>query len=484
MKAGDIVTLEIQDLAFGGKSISKLQNDFVVFIDSGLPGQTVEVKIKKKKKNYAEAKFLKVLNRSPQEVENEYQVIGGAPWAKLPVEIQQSYKETQVVDLFRKFGGLDIKIDSFISSPVVWGYRNKVEYSFGPTDEALVREEIIPDSDKTKKIWEHTGFGLGFKKRGQFWMVESLRKPSGLFDEEFETQMHKIEALCEATGLPVYNARTQEGFWRNLVVRKSFDQDQFLICMGTSPFDKKQIGNKEQIRADFKNLLLELYGDRIAGIWWQESKSLGDSIRNFETRDLLSGDEKIVERINGLSFEISLDSFFQTNPKSAERLYGLVVESVKNNIEEDSSLILDLFCGTGTIGQIIKAAVPQVKIIGVEIVPEAIEDAKKNAERNNIEGIEFFADDVGKFLKAFPEHRGNIDVVVLDPPRAGIAPKTLKKVIELQSKTIVYVSCNPATMARDTETLLEAGYSLETISCVDQFPHTSHVECVGVYKSR
>lgn len=469
MKKGDILTVIIDDLAFGGKSLVRFEDGFIVFVDGGIPRQEVRVRIVKKKKNFAEAKLLEVIKQSQLEVETPYQPIGGARWARLPVELQQKYKQQQVVDLFRKFAEMDIVVESFISSPLLWNYRNKVEYSFGPTAE----------SQGDAGEWTHSGFGLGFKRSGQFWMVESLEKPSGLFDESFEAFLSEIESWCEATDLPVYNARTQQGFWRNLVIRKSFDTDQLLICMGTSPWTEDR-NQKSEARESFKNLLLDKFGDRIAGIAWQESASLGDSVRNFEVRDLLYGDDKIVERINDLEFEISLDSFFQTNPKSAEKLYALVVQLAQDCIGEEP-LILDLFCGTGTIGQIMKKNIPSASVIGVEIVPEAIEDAKQNAQRNNLEGLEFYCGDVKHFLRDNPDIQ-NIDLIVLDPPRVGIAPKTLKKVIELGSQHIIYVSCNPATMARDALTLKEAGYELGIFSLVDQFPHTSHVECVGVFK--
>ncbi|MNY12402.1 23S rRNA (uracil-C(5))-methyltransferase RlmCD [compost metagenome] len=196
---------------------------------------------------------------------------------------------------------------------------------------------------------------------------------------------------------------------------------------------------------------------------------------------MLFGDSVVVEKMLGLSFEISMESFFQTNPKSAERLYTKAIDYVCDHAK-DGGVIMDLFCGTGTIGQLVAQRVNAGEIIGVDIVEEAIEDAKRNAKRNNLEHLHFFAADVGKFLSLHPEYLNRIDTIVLDPPRAGIAPKTLQKVMALGASHLVYISCNPSTQARDTETLENGGYKLTKLSLVDQFPHTSHIEAIAVYE--
>ena len=195
------------------------------------------------------------------------------------------------------------------------------------------------------------------------------------------------------------------------------------------------------------------------------------------------GKDKIVEELLGLNFEISMKSFFQTNPKCAEKLYNKVIEYVlEDKSKVDNTVVMDLFCGTGTIGQIIASKSDNTKIVGVDIVASAIEDAKENAKRNNSNGLQFYAADVGKFLTAHPEYKGKIKTIILDPARAGIAPKTLQKIIYLNADRMVYVSCNPATQARDTELLSEAGYQIKKISLVDQFPHTSHIETVVLFE--
>jgi len=197
------------------------------------------------------------------------------------------------------------------------------------------------------------------------------------------------------------------------------------------------------------------------------------------------GKYKIVEELLGLNFEISMKSFFQTNPKCAEKLYSKVVEYVlEDKSKVDNTVVMDLFCGTGTIGQIVVSKSDNAKIVGVDIVASSIEDAKENAKRNNINGLQFYAADVGKFLTAHPAYKGKIKTIILDPARAGIAPKTLQKIINLNADRMVYVSCNPATQARDTEMLSEAGYQIKKISLVDQFPHTSHIETVVLFEKK
>jgi len=224
----------------------------------------------------------------------------------------------------------------------------------------------------------------------------------------------------------------------------------------------------------------ELWGDRIEGILHTINDDQGERVEARAGQSkVIFGKEKISEQINGLNFTISMSSFFQTNPKSAEKLYSDVVEFAAGEVQS-GDVIMDLFCGTGTIAQLLANA-NDLPVIGVDIAESAIEDAKENAKINNVSDVTFFAADVGKFLREFPEYQGRIGSVVLDPPRAGIAPKTLLKVILLDAKRIVYVSCNPATQARDAAVLKEAGYALTRFKLVDQFPHTSHVEAIAQF---
>ena len=477
MKKGEILELEIIDLAFGGKGIAKLLIDdtnFVVFVDGGIPGQTVEAEITKKKSSYAEAKLVKVIKKSKLEIEIDYHLTAGAPWATLPIELQQEYKQKQVFDLFQKFAGIDLEkdiFDEYVESPSIWNYRNKMEFSFGPTEEKI--EKVVDD----KKIWSHSGFGLGSKKRGQYWLVENLEKPSGMFDETFESLLPLIRDWAESTGLSVYNTREQKGFFRHLVVRKSLETNKLLINLITAVDKDKKLNIK-----GFSELVKENLSGNIGGILWTQSDDRGNPMIKYKKRKLLSGERKLVESLTvkdkTLSFDISLDSFFQTNPKSAEKVYEKVVDYAD---PQDKEKIFDCFCGTGTIAQVLAKSAPRSKIYGIEIIASAIADALTSAKKNEVGGIKFFNEDIGKFLTAHPYFKNEINTIVLDPPRAGIAPKTLTKVIELGAKKIVYVSCNAATMARDTEMLEKSDYKLKKLSLVDQFPHTSHVEVVGIF---
>ena len=211
---------------------------------------------------------------------------------------------------------------------------------------------------------------------------------------------------------------------------------------------------------------------------------MGDrTIATSGNTKLIEGEEKIVETLLGLHFEISMKSFFQTNPKAAELLYKKVIDyALEDENSVNNSVVLDLFCGTGTIGQILAKNATNVKVIGVDIVESAILDAKENAKRNNIKGVEFYTADVGKFLQQYPQYINQIKTLILDPARGGIAPKTLKKIINLNANRLVYVSCNPATQARDTDALQMAGYKLKKLSLVDQFPHTAHIETVVLFE--
>ncbi|MBL4594195.1 MAG: 23S rRNA (uracil(1939)-C(5))-methyltransferase RlmD, partial [Flavobacteriales bacterium] len=282
--------------------------------------------------------------------------------------------------------------------------------------------------------------------------------------------------FCENSGLPAWHPPKKEGFFRYLVVRKSYLTNQFLIKLVTSSTGMENFKFDE-----FISLINNLFGDRVAGLLHTINDDIGDNAQSrlgYET--ILFGENTIKEKLLGMTFEISMQSFFQTNPKCAELLYQKTIDYVFEDNNIDDTVIMDLFCGTGTIGQLI-ASKTNSKVIGVDIVEDAIKNAKGNAKTNNIDNIEFFAADVNKFLIEYPEYQNKIGTIVLDPPRAGISKKALKKVVELNANRIVYVSCNPSTQARDMEILFEAGYQLKKMSLVDQFPHTSHIEAIALF---
>ena len=473
VRKNQIIEILIEDYAFGGKGIGRIRSEegvFVVFVPNTLPGQLVKARVDKSKKKYAECKLIEVIKHSDDEVEVPFQDIPGAPYIQLPIDLQHQYKKESTLSLFKRIGkveNIEDLFDEFVTSPNVFHYRNKMEYGFS----AIGYDRV----NKTDADF----FTLGFKRRGVWWMGDNLDKDSGLFDKQFEDNLINIRKYCEATGLAPWHGPRKEGFFRYFVVRKSYKTNELLFnLVTTSPDLPKFDLNK------FANFLVDLFGDRVAGLLHTINDETGDrTIATSGSIDLVYGKDKIVEELLGLNFEISMKSFFQTNPKSAEKLYTKVIDYALENKEAvDNTVVMDLFCGTGTIGQILASKSENAKIVGVDIVASAIEDAKKNAKRNNIEGLEFYAADVGKFLNQHPQYQNKIRTIILDPARAGIAPKTLKKIIHLNADRMVYVSCNPATQARDTEMLREAGYQIKKISLVDQFPHTSHIETVVLFE--
>ena len=472
MKRGDELEVLIEDYAFGGKGIARVETENghqIIFVPNTIPGQKVLTRIAKKRRKYAEGKLLKVVAKSPDEVAVPYQPISGAPFINLPVAKQREYKEESTLAQYRKIGGvfnIAELFDTYIASPEDFNYRNKMEYSFSSIRQDLETGEEVDDA-----------FALGFKTRGTWWKVENLDQPDGLFDAEFETKLKEIRNFLQNTGLPAWHPPKKIGFFRHLVVRKSFDVNKLLINLVTS-----SQGIEGFDIEGFKNFMVDLLGDRLAGLQHTVNDDVADraKIENGEN-GLVYGDPVVLEQLLGLHFEISMESFFQTNPKSAERLYTKAIDYAQENFELKGQVLMDLFCGTGTIGQIMADRIEGVKVIGVDIVPEAIEDAKRNAARNGIQNLEFYAADVGKFLLEYPDFENKIHTIMLDPPRAGIAPKTLRKVMRLNAKQIVYISCNPATQARDTKDLEEFGYELKKLTLVDQFPHTSHIEAIGLF---
>lgn len=471
-RKGELLEVEITDMAFGGKGIGKITTDdgeFTLFVLNSLPGQLVQARITKCKNRYAEAKLELVLRPAKDQVELQYQEIPGAPYASLPIELQHQFKERTTLELYKRIGKLEHIEEVYkglIPSPTTWHYRNKMEYSFAA---------IVHRLDTNEKSDE---FGFGFKHRGTWWAVENLDRDSGLFDKLVEDHLITIRNWCEESGLPAWHPPRREGFYRFMVARKSYATGKLLFNFVTS-----SAGLEKFDQQAFIALMKSCFGDRLHGILHTVNDDTGDRV---EARDgestLIYGEEKLIENIGGLDFEMSMYSFFQTNPQSAERLYAAALEAIGDSVGPED-VVLDLFCGTGTISQLV-ARNYDCKVVGVDLIASAIEDAKANALRNNIKGIKFYAEDAGKFLFNHPEYTGKLKTIVLDPPRAGISPKTLRKVIRLGAKRLVYISCNPATQARDAALLRESGYELEQLQLCDQFPHTSHVEAIAVFELR
>ena len=469
IKKKERINIHIDDIVYGGNGISKQEyensKNFVVFVKNGIEGQTVLVEIVKLKPNYAEAKIIKVLHKSSLQKTRPYQKISGAPYYDLDINYQRRKKKELVFEVFQKIGHInDIEkyYDQFISSPKTWHYRNKMEYAFS---------SIIYDK---KKDCDVDDFGLGFKKANTWWMVENLNKDSGLFDKKWENSLYEIRKFCIDTKLPAWNIPQKKGFFRNLNVRKSYKDDKLLVELVTSSNQLNKFNTE-----DFVAKILSLHNDRIEGIIHTINDDISDRI-NYEKAHskLVFGRDKITEEMLGLNFEVYMSSFFQTNPLCAEKLYAKVIEYSLLNTNKEKSIILDLFCGTGTIAQMIASKQKNTKIIGVDIIASSIENAKKSAKKNNIKNAHFYTLDIGDFLSKKPELKNKIQTVIVDPPRPGISKKSIKKIIELNANQIIYVSCNPSTQARDIKLLIENGYVINTFSVADQFPHTHHIETI------
>ena len=470
IKKGNIIELKITDIAFGGKGISKItteNGDYIIFVLNSIPGQIVKARIIRKKKRFAEAKVTEVITPAEDECQIPYQAIPGAPFATWPVKKQQANKKNSTLEVLKRLGNIENAedlFDEFIASPSDWHYRNKMEYSFST---------IIWDDEQKTDIDD---FGLGFKHRGQWRVVDNMHADSGLFDKQIEDNISTIRQWCIDSGLPAWHPVRHHGFYRFLTVRKSFYTGKVLFKLSTTSSHLEEFDTE-----GFVSLLKDIMGDRLGGIIHTLNDGQGDRTQDEDlSSTVIYGEDNLVEKIHDLKFDVSIGSFFQPNPQSAELLYQKAIDYtfLDQNFTEDDTIV-DLFCGTGTIGQLVaNQAKGGVKVIGVDIINNAIEDAAKNAEKNKLKNVEFYAADVKNFLRERPEYKSNIKTVILDPPRSGITPKALKLIIELDSPRVVYISCNPATQARDLQEFTAAGYEAIKISIVDQFVHTAHVESV------
>ena len=325
---GQVLELTITDMAFGGKGIARVETEkgpFVVFVQNAFPGQTVNAQVVKCKSKHAECRLLNVLERAPFEVDLPYQPIPGAPYATVPLERQHEWKAKTALDLYKKIGEVhDVEdiYEGFVPSPLTWHYRNKMEYSFSEIRHDLETDEKVDD------------FGLGFKHRGTWWAVENLDADSGLFDPLVESTLREVRAWCEGTRLPAWHPPKREGFFRFLVVRKSYANDGLLVNLVTTsdaPLDEE----------GFVACIRGLWGDRVEGILHTVNDDKGERVEAREGKPrVIWGESTVTEVLHGLSFAISMGSFFQTNPRSAERLYAevlaLALEGAESRLTKSS----------------------------------------------------------------------------------------------------------------------------------------------------
>ena len=450
----------ITDVAAEGKAIAKV-NDLVVFVPLVVPGDVVDLQVRRKKNHYAEAEAVKFHKFSEVRAVpfcQHYGVCGGCVWQILPYQEQLKYKQKQVVDNLTRIGKVELpEISPIIGSDKTQEYRNKLEFTFS-NKRWLTREEISQEIDFERNA-------VGFHINGAFDKVLPIEKCWLQIDISNQIR-NSIRDYALENGYTFSDLRSHEGMMRNLIVRTASTGELMLIVVARIDND-----------AEMKKLmtLLQFVADKfpqITSLQYVINNKVNDSIGDLDTYTF-KGRDHIFEEMEGLKFKIGPKSFYQTNSEQAYNLY-----KVARNFAQltGNELVYDLYTGTGTIANFVSRQARQV--IGIEYVPEAIEDAKVNSAINGIENTLFYAGDMKDILTAeFVAKHGRPDVIITDPPRAGMHPDVVNVILEAEPKRIVYVSCNPATQARDLQ-LLDAKYKVMAVQPVDMFPQTHHVENV------
>ena len=442
----DELELTIDSLAFGGNGVARL-NGFVVFVRRGLPGDTVRARVTKVKRGWAEATATEVLAPSPQRVEApcaHFPACGGCRFQDLGYEAQAAAKQAQVRDALVRIGGIaDPPLESIVPAESRFHYRNKLEYSFTDTRQ---------------------GAALGFHRAGRWDEVLEVER-CWLTTDLGNAIRDAVREWAQEEGLPAYDQKAQTGYLRHLVVREGRNTRQALVVLVTAPGDLQG--------ADRLVVALRAFPE-VSSIHWAVNDSPAE-VTNLPT-NLLWGEEAIEEELLGLRFRIRPNAFLQTNTAMAERLYELAIDYAGL---AGTETVYDLYCGIGTIGM--SMASRALTVWGVEVSEESVACAIENAALNGITNAAFFAGEVGSSLEDLAERAGRPDVVVVDPPRAGLSGKALRRLARLEAPRIVYVSCNPTTLAGNVKELIgEWGYRLERVRPVDMFPHTPHVESVAL----
>ena len=446
VRIDDEIEVSIESLAYGGNGVGRL-NGFVVFVRRGLPGDTVKARITKVKRNHAEALATEVVSTGPKHVDApcaHYPACGGCRFQDLAYEEQLAQKQAWVADSFRRLGGMpDAPIEPIVPAEEIFGYRNKMEYSFTQLED---------------------GPALGFHKAGRWDEVLEIEK-CWLTTDLGNAIRNAVRDWAREERLEAYDQETQNGYLRHLVVREGRNTGQALVQLVTA--------KGERFERDHFVDVLRLFPE-VRSVHWAVNDTPAE-VTNLPT-ELLWGEDAIEERLLDLRFRIRPNAFLQTNTRMAEKLYELAIEAAALTGGET---VYDLYCGTGTIG--LSMAKDALTVWGVEISQEAVACAIENADLNGIVNAAFFAGNVGQSIEELRDRAGDPDVVVVDPPRAGLAGKALRRLGATGAQRIVYVSCNPTTLASDVKVLRdEYGYELRRTTPVDMFPHTPHVESVSL----
>ncbi len=481
MKRGDKLEFQIEKYAFEGKGISRIQKEdsderksgYVVFVNGSYPGDTVEARITKTKKSYAEAVAEKILVPSPYRIEARckyFGTCGGCKQQDLNYQVQLSYKHDQVKEIFERLGGLTgFDTDDIIPSEKIFYYRNKMEYSFADK-RWLTKEEIGSQEILDKE------FALGLHVPGVYDKVLDIDE-CFLQSELSNKILNLTRKFFKGKNVPVYSTKTHEGYLRNLVIKqshrskaKSGEDAGLMVNLVTA-------SENDELMRDYSALLIKEIPQITTIINNINLKKAAVAAGDYEK--VFYGDGFIYDYIGDYKFRISANSFFQTNTLQAENLYNTALEFAELSGDE---IVYDLYSGAGTIAIYVSGKAKEV--YAFESVEPAVKDAEENAVINNINNVNFITADLYKsFLPLLEEKKlPKPDTIIIDPPRNGMHKNTVNDVIALGPRKIVYVSCNPATQVRDIKMLKEAGYELIKIRPVDMFPHTYHIENVALLK--
>ena len=460
MKKGQLYEGTIETIEFPNKGIltyKEEDREYKVVIKGTLPGQKVRFQLSKKHSGKCEGRLVEVLEPSGLEDREplcpHYEVCGGCSYQNMNYETQLKLKGDMVKHIIDQVCS-DYEYEGILGSPMEVGYRNKMEFSFG--DE-----------------YKDGPLALGLHKKGSFYDIVTVDECQ-IVQSDYNMILRIVLDFFKDRDIPYYHKMRHSGYLRHLVVRRAIKTGEILIHLVTTSTyaecgESKKISEEELLGQLKEKLLAADYFGSVAGILHTYNDSLADVVQSDRT-DVLYGRDYIIEKILGLEFKISAFSFFQTNSLGAEVLYSKAREYVG---ETKDKVVFDLYSGTGTIAQMLAAVAK--KVIGVEIVEEAVEAAKQNAALNGLENCEFIAGDV---LKVIDEIEEKPDLIVLDPPRDGIHPKALEKIIDFGVDKLVYISCKPTSLARDLVILQERGYKVDRVCAIDQFPMTVHVETV------
>lgn len=464
LKKGQEVELEIIDAAFKGKGLAKVDG-LAVFVPGTTPGDKVMARIIKKKKKHREAKLLEILEPSPHRIEPKCQhakVCGGCSWQHIPYGKQLEFKTQQVRDHIERIGKLDGSIvKDGVGSEQEFYYRNKMEYSISArrwlTEEEIRSDEYVDDS----------AFAAGLHAPGRFDKILNLKECHLQVPESFQI-LDFVRSYCIEHGITPYDTFEDSGFMRHVMIRNSFHTDDFMVNLVTFQDD-------QEIMKKMSSALLEEFSFITTIVNNVNDTKSPTAVGRFE--HILHGPGYIVDKIGEFSFKIHPNAFFQTNTQQAETLY----EIARSYAElEEGDVVYDLYCGVGTLSLFMSA--PARHVVGIELVDIAVENARFNAKENSVENVSFIKGDMKDvFTQKVVDEFGAPNVLITDPPRAGMHPDVVERLCELKVPRIVYVSCNSSTMARDLKELNKV-YDVEEVQPVDMFPQTYHIEAVAKLK--